>query len=98
MIRRYPNGATQCSEAALHRQGEPTRGTEISKYPQEKKTSSDSPGSGERRGKSPNRRGYGPDGVVGPLIRNLLKSNDLGRSAVAGDSPVDVRAGDVVGS
>ena len=68
--------------------GEPTRGTETSKYPQEKKTSRDSPSSGERGGKSPNQRGYGLAGVVGPLIRSLPKSNDLGRSAVAGESPV----------
>ena len=37
VIRRYPNGATQCSEAALSARRR-TRGTETSKYPEEKKT------------------------------------------------------------
>lgn len=52
-IRRFPNGTTRCVEdAALER--EPTRRTETSKYPEEKKITNDSPSSGERTGKSPN--------------------------------------------
>ena len=35
---------------------EVTRGTETSKYPEEEKTNSDSLSSGERTGKSPNRK------------------------------------------
>ena len=37
LIRRYPNGATQYHEVVLPYGGQ-TRGTETSKYPQEKKT------------------------------------------------------------
>ena len=35
-------------------------------YPQEKKTKCDSPSSGERTGKSPNRCRFGDSGVMGP--------------------------------
>ena len=39
MIPRFPNGATQHSEAMLfHECGRQTRGTETSNYPQEEKT------------------------------------------------------------
>ena len=41
-------------------------GTETSHYPQEKKTKCDSPSSGERTGKSPNRCRFGDSGVMGP--------------------------------
>ena len=37
LIRRFPNGATQCIEDTLPYGGQ-TRGTETSKYPEEKKT------------------------------------------------------------
>ena len=37
VIRRYPNGATQCVEDTLPYGGR-TRGTETSKYPEEEKT------------------------------------------------------------
>jgi hypothetical protein len=37
MIQRCPNGETQCGEAALPER-EPTRGTETSKYPEERKS------------------------------------------------------------
>src|ERR1044071_896613 len=56
LIRRFPNGTTRYAEGiALER--EPTRRTETSKYPEEKKITNDSPSSGERTGKSPNQRG-----------------------------------------
>jgi hypothetical protein len=52
-IRRFPNGTTRYVEdIALER--EPTRRTETSKYPEEKKITNDSPSSGERTGKSLN--------------------------------------------
>jgi hypothetical protein len=52
-IRRFPNGTTRYVEdIALER--EPTRRTETSKYPEEKKITNDSPSSGERTGTSPN--------------------------------------------
>ena len=54
-ILRFPNGTTRYVEdIALER--EPTRRTETSKYPEEKKITNDSPSSGERTGKSPNQR------------------------------------------
>jgi hypothetical protein len=55
-IPRFPNGTTRYVEdISLER--EPTRRTETSKYPEEKKITNDSPSSGERTGKSPNRSG-----------------------------------------
>ena len=50
---------------------EHTQGTETSHYLQEEKEIIDSPSSGERKGKSPNRRCYGSVGVVGPLHEAL---------------------------
>ena len=44
---------------------EQTRGTETSQYPQEEKEIIDSLSSGDRKGKSLNRRCYGNVGVVG---------------------------------
>ena len=55
-ILRFPNGTTQYVEDVLLER-EPTRRTETSKYPEEKKITNDSPSSGERTGKSPNLRG-----------------------------------------
>jgi hypothetical protein len=60
VIRRSPNGTTRAG-TTCHPHGEfiamwqPTRGTETSKYPEEKKANSDSPSSGERTGISLNR-------------------------------------------
>jgi hypothetical protein len=68
-----------------------TRGTETSKYPEEKKTISDSLSSGERTGSSPNREGYGLCGVVGLFKSLKLNENRLGRRAVAGESPLSER-------
>jgi hypothetical protein len=45
---------------------ERTRGSETSQYPQEKKTTSDSRSSGERNGRSLNRRHASDVGVAGP--------------------------------
>ena len=60
-IRRFPNGTTRYVEdIALER--EPTRRTETSKYPEEKKITNDSPSSGERTGKSPNQGSVLPRG------------------------------------
>ena len=53
LIRRYPNGATRIVEDYTSN-AKSTRGTETSKYPEEKKTNSDSLSSGERTGNSPN--------------------------------------------
>ena len=57
--RRYPNGETRRTEGPSRWDehivpDEGTRGTETSKYPEEKKESIDFLSSGERTGKSPN--------------------------------------------
>ena len=78
---------------AYPREWKLTRGTETSKYPEEKKTISDSPSSGERTGISPNRGGYGLCGVVG-LFKSLeTNENRLGRRAIAGESPLSASFG-----
>ena len=63
MIRRFPNGVTHHVEDMVSKKQ--TRGTETSKYPEEKKTNSDFLSSGERKGKSPNHNCFGNYGVVG---------------------------------
>ena len=65
MIHGFPNGATRLVEDQSPER-EQTQGTETSKYLEEKKTSSDPPSSGERKGDSPNRKRFGAAGVVGP--------------------------------
>ena len=65
-IRRFPNGATHYVEDIVSRLvGKRTRRTETSKYPEEKKTISDSLSSGDRTGNSPNQCRFGDIGVVG---------------------------------
>ena len=70
---------------------ERTRGPETSQYPQEEKEIIDSLSSGDRTGKSLNRRCRGSAGVVGPVIR-LSESNwnVLESSIEEGDNPVQV--------
>ena len=71
---------------------ERTRGTETSQYPQEEKEIIDSLSSGDRTGKSLNRRCYGSVGVVGSFIRGMsLNWNVLESSIGEGDNPVQVR-------
>ena len=56
LIRACPNGATRRAFARHHRMSVgPTRGTETSQYPEERKEMIDSPSSGERTGISLNR-------------------------------------------
>ena len=90
MIRGFPNGATQPVEDRLSAaRRKHTRGTETSKYPEEKKTISDSLSSGERKGNSPNRDRFGGPGVVGPRRGRRIHSGTLLESwTIAGDSPV----------
>ena len=65
MIRRFPNGATQCIEDALpYLRGERRELKHLSSGRKRKQTS-DSLSSGERTGKSPNQEVYGPSGVIG---------------------------------
>ena len=68
-IRKFPNGTTQYTEGVLSER-RPTQGTETSKYLQEKKINNDSPSSGERTGKSPNRSEAILTGVVGPHLES----------------------------
>ena len=71
---------------------ERTEGTETSQYLQEEKEIIDSLSSGDRTGKSLNRRCYGNDGVVGSFIRSMsLNWNVLESSIEEGDNPVQVR-------
>ena len=70
---------------------EQTGGTETSQYPQEEKEIIDSLSSGDRTGKSLNRRCYGNVGVVGSLINTYQTNwNVLENPAIDGDSPVQV--------
>ena len=71
MIRGYPNGETRGGSYLLTPAGEPTQGTETSQYLEEEKSKRDSPSSGERTGKSPNRWGSNPAGVEGPSGRHI---------------------------
>ena len=64
LIRRFPNGATHTDEVGISER-KLTRRTETSKYPEEKKTISDSLSSGDRTGNSPNQCRFGDIGVVG---------------------------------
>ena len=66
-----------------------TRGTETSKYPQEKKTKCDSASSGERTRNSPNRRRFGGAGVVGPRRgKTAGQRKAMENAAKDGESPV----------
>ena len=68
---------------------ERTEGTETSQYLQEEKEIIDSLSSGDRTGKSLNRRCYGNVGVVGLAIRMFYWNwNDLESSVIEGDNPV----------
>ena len=68
--------------------GERTRGTETSQYPEEEKSSRDALSSGERTGRSPNRHPCGA-GVVGPADGTIeVSRSPLGWGARDGESPV----------
>ena len=69
MIRRCPNGATRRAQARhpLNAEANPTnRNIQVVGG---KENNSDSPSSGERKGKSPNRGRRGARGVVGQATR-----------------------------
>ena len=96
MIRRCPNGETRQVEDLSSRTEyigveRLTRRTETSQYPEEEKANSDSPSSGERTGRSLNRRGFGYVGVVGPALWITRRNRScLESSAREGESPVGV--------
>jgi hypothetical protein len=62
-----------------------SRGSETSQYPEENKTISDSPSSGERKGISPNRRQETAAGVAGRYWRKPRNERvELNRSGKSG--------------
>ena len=65
MIRRCPNGATRHAQAWHPPSGEANPTNRNIPVVGGKENNSDSPSSGERKGKSPNRPRQGADGVVG---------------------------------
>ena len=76
--------------------GERTRGTETSQYPEEEKSSRDALSSGERTGRSPNRRPCA-GGVVGPTDGTVeVSRSPLGWGARDGESPVGEDEGAVL--
>ena len=86
----------------IHRSRRRTRGSETSQYPQAREINRDSPSSGERTGKSPNRRSVSLQALLlrgcgmrqaqlqlCTRVRNYLFIRiDLESSAVVGESPV----------
>lgn len=78
-----------------------TWGTETSQYPEERKEKVDSLSSGERKGKSLNRRACAPGlwGATGALSRGVFSSSRtlLERGAGEGESPVGERWGRSLG-
>ena len=81
LIHRCLNGATRYVED-IASERKRTPGTETSKYREEEKINNDFLSSGERKGKSPNRIGYGQFGVVG---LHLVEVNQRELSGKAGD-------------
>ena len=76
-IRRFPNGTTHYTEGIVPER-EPTRRTETSKYPEEKKITNDSLSSGERKGKSLNLGGVPPEGCR-TAFRNCYQVESSGK-------------------
>ena len=68
-----------------------TRGTETSQYPEEEKESIDFLSSGDRKGKSLNRRRYGAVGVVG-AFKGIMTANRKALENAAGEGESPVRA------
>ena len=91
LIHRCPNGATHHVEDMILREESKRGELKHLSSRRKRKQASDSVSSGERTRNSPNRLCYGTVGVVGPDIKPTgEKSNDLGKSAIDGESPVDV--------
>jgi hypothetical protein len=69
--------------------GEPTRGTETSKYPQEKKIIMIPPVVASEKGRAQTCVAC-CTGVIGLHLETLIKLNILERVAIAGESPVGI--------
>ena len=65
MIRRCPNGETRQGSCLVIPKGKPTRGTETSQYPEERKSTETPSVAASERGLAQTTRGYS-SGVVGP--------------------------------
>ena len=86
-IRRFPNGTT-CYTEGISLEREPTRRTETSKYPEEKKIIMIPRVVASEKGRA--QTGVACSfGVVGPCLERHIKLNHLESWAIAGDSPVD---------
>ncbi len=72
MIRGYPNGETRRGSYRATSQEEPTRGTETSKYPEERKSNETPPVAASERGIAQTVPGFW-DGVVGPTQRYVRR-------------------------
>ena len=85
-IRRFPNGTTWYTEG-ISPAMEPTRRTETSKYPEEKKITMIPRVVASEKGRAQTGVACGP-GVVGPRLESSVKLKRLESRATAGDSPV----------
>ena len=89
-IRGFPNGTTWYCEAISSRLvGKPTRGTETSKYPEEKKTIVIPQVVASEQGTAQT-QGACSLGVVGLHLEIGIKQKLLERSPIEGDRPVSV--------
>ena len=87
-IRRFPNGTTCCTEGAAPSNREPTRRTETSKYPEEKKIIMIPQVVASEKGRAQTRVACS-FGVVGLHLEILIKSKFLESDIIEGESPVD---------
>ncbi len=85
-IRRFPNGTTCCTEGTSLERG-PTRRTETSKYPQEKKIIMIPPVVASEKGRAQTCVAC-CTGVIGLHLEVLIKLKFLERDAIGGESPV----------
>ena len=86
-IHRFPNGTT-CYTEGISLEREPTRRTETSKYPEEKKIIMIPWVVASEMGRA--QTGVACcTGVIGLHLEVLVKSNRLESRAIAGESPVD---------
>ena len=74
-IRRFPNGTT-CYTEGISLEREPTRRTETSKYPEEKKITMIPRVVASEKGRAQTRSAC-RSGVVGPHLESVIKSNQL---------------------
>ena len=94
-----PNGATRRAEGPAPPRGGANPANRNIPVAGGGEDNSDSPSSGERPGRSPNRAGCGPPGVVGPAEGAPWREpKRLERRAVGGDSPVGEARGAPAGT